>query len=211
VPAARAESPAEAGPPEPPPGADLVTRPAAEVCRLFVLGDAARALLDGRQAVLPFLYRLLKERLYVDAVRLLAHALPGRRGARWASQCVRARAGANPPAATAAALQAAEAWVAAPTEANRRASLAAAAAAGYGTPAGSAALAAALGGDPLAPPSRAGTPAEALLGARAVANAVLLAALSVEPENAPGRYLQFLKDGLALEAATPQRLVSFSP
>ena len=129
----------------------LTAKPAHLFCRLFTLSAEAGRLLDEKQTLLVYLYRLMNERLFVDAVRLLAHALPRQDGIRWAGDC--ARNGASSAAAS-AALTAVEAWLGDPGEPNRRACGAAATAAGCATAAGSAALAVFLSGGNIAPADR---------------------------------------------------------
>jgi hypothetical protein len=171
-------------------------RLAVEVARWCSLSADARQLLDEKQLLLPYLYRLMSQKLYLDAVRFLAHSLPVREAIWWACRCVRGQA--EPMAREGAALRYAEQWITAPSEDHRRACASVAAAAGYGTGAGSAALAVFLSGGSIAPVDRpAANPSEAT-AAKAVANAVLLAGLTTEPQQAPERWFQFLKEGIVL-------------
>jgi hypothetical protein len=117
--------------------------------------------------------------------------LPKREAVWWACQCVRPASGA-----AASAIQAAEAWVAEPSEARRRAAQPAAEAAGVGTPAGCAALAAFFSGGSLAPPDLTAVPPADDLTETCVAGALDLAAVQAEPEKAPERYRRFLTLGL---------------
>jgi hypothetical protein len=99
------------------------------------------------------------------------------------------------PPKAAAAVTAAEKWVAAPTEDNRRA---AEAANGLETPAGCAAMAASWSGGSLAPPDKpALRPAEHLTGT-AVVGALFQAALQTEPEQFADKVRQFLNLGVAV-------------
>src|SRR5918993_1455715 len=66
--------------------------------------------------------------------------------------CARFASGANPPAPILAALNAAEAWAADPTEENRRAAMPVAEAVGFATPAGCAAVSAFWSGGRPRPP-----------------------------------------------------------
>jgi hypothetical protein len=95
------------------------------------------------------------------------------------------RGGAALPAPQAAAVQAAERWVADPSEANRRAAQAASEAAGLGTPAGCAAMAAFWSGGSLAPPEAPVVPPGEILTAHGSAGPVMLAAVLTEPQKAP--------------------------
>jgi hypothetical protein len=189
-----AKTPAQPAPPAPP--ATTLNRKAADVAKLFPLSDEAKKLLEDGLTVAAYLERLQKQQVYLDAVRLLAHALPKQEAVWWACQCARKVAGDKPPAAIAAALQAAEKWVKDPSEANRRPTMAEAEAAEIGTPAGCAAMAAFWSGGSLAPPEAPVVPPDETLTAHAAGNAVLLAAVIQEPEKAPERYAAFLANGV---------------
>src|ERR1700694_1771337 len=106
--------------------AKVSAKTAAEICKHFQLGEEAQKLLRDNQAPRQFLDVLLEKKQYVDACRFLAHALPKRE---------------------------AERWVAATTDATRRAAMPAAEAADIGTPAGCTAVAAFFSGGSLAPPN----------------------------------------------------------
>jgi hypothetical protein len=177
---------------------------AAEVCQRFAPGDAARALLADGLAPGPYLDRLQEQRLFPDGVAFLAHALPKREAVWWACRCVRTAAPpATPPAA--AALEAAERWVANPDEDNRRKAQAAAEAAPVSTPSGCAAMAAFLSGGSLAPPDvQTPVPPGEHLTARLVAGAVQLAAVVMTPEKAPEKFSAFLALGREVAAGADQ-------
>jgi hypothetical protein len=95
----------------------------------------------------------------------------------------------------AAALAAAEAWAADPTDDRRRAAFAAAEAAGFDKPASCAALAAFLIEGSLAPAHLQPVPAPSHAGPAAAAAAVVLAAVSVEPEKGDEKFRKFLALG----------------
>src|ERR671937_3326223 len=92
--------------------AKVTAKTAAEVCKHFPLGDEAKKLLRDGQTPAQFLDLLIEKQQFPDAVRFLAHALPKREAVWWACLCARAAAGPNPPPKAAAAVQAAEKWVA---------------------------------------------------------------------------------------------------
>src|SRR5947209_6335458 len=94
--------------------AKVSAKTAAEICKHFPLGDAAKGLLREGLAPRPYLDLLIGKELFVDAVRFLAHALPKREAVWWACLCARAVAGSKPAPAETAALQVAEKWVADP-------------------------------------------------------------------------------------------------
>jgi hypothetical protein len=181
--------------PEPPKEEKPLEKKAAAVCRLFPIGEDAKKLLQEGQTVLQLLQALQKSELYMDAVRLLSHALPKRAAVWWACECIRSVLKEPPPEA-AQALQAAREWCADPSEANRRAAEAAAEAAEIGTPAGCAAIAACWSGGSLSPPDAPVLPPGETLTAQAAANAVLMAAVVLEARKAPARFAEFLALGI---------------
>lgn len=153
--------------------------------------DPAAARSQGPGIPAQELARLIEHRLHPDAVLLVAGVLPRREAVWWACRCVRLAHGPNPPAAVAAALQAAERWAADPSEDHRRAAFTAAGEAGFGTPAGCAAVSAFWSGGSLGPPNVPAIPPAEHLTARGVAGAVQLAAVLTEPEKAEERYRRF--------------------
>jgi hypothetical protein len=176
--------------------ARVAAKTAAEVCTHCPLDDAAKKLLRPEWTPAQYLASLMESHLEMDAIRFLAHALPKREAVWWACLCVRSVHGPTPPAATAAALQAAEKWVADPSEDHRRAAMAAADAVGLADPAGCAAAAGFWSGGSLAPPNAPVVPPGEHLTAHGVAGAVLLAAVLTEPAKAPDKHRAFLKLGL---------------
>ena len=175
--------------------AKATAKTAAEVCKLFPLGDDAKKLLRDGLAPRPFLDALLEKQQFPDAVRFCACAAeagsgmvgvpvrpPGTRGQ---------SAGADRPA-----LAAAEKWVSDPSEEHRRAAQAAATAAGMGAPAGCAAMAAFFSGGSLAPPNAPVVPPGEHLTAHAAAGAVMLAAVLTEPQKAAEKYRKFFALGV---------------
>jgi hypothetical protein len=173
----------------------LSARTAAEVCQHFSLGDEARTLLRESQTPGQYLDLLIEKHQHLDAVRFLAHALPKREAVWWACLCARSVAGANPAPGYTAALQAAETWVADPSEDYRRAAMAEAEKATFGNPAGCAAAAVFFSGGSLGPPNVPAIPPGEHLTARSVAGGILLAAVTTAPETAPEKYRQFLARG----------------
>src|SRR5262245_20865000 len=115
------------------------------------LEPQALALLTATHTPAEFVALLAERGHYADAARFAAFALPRREAVAWACRCVRAVLGPEAPPTAWGALHAAERWVAAPNEGNRRASLQAAQVAQFGTAAGCCAAAAFWSGGSLAP------------------------------------------------------------
>ena len=160
------------------------------------LGGDAMALLTPEAQPPDFATLLLEKKLFPDAVRFVAHALPKREAVWWAWVCARRSAGANPPGNIKTSLEATEKWISQPTEENRRAAHAAAQAADFSTAAGCAGLAAFFSGGSLAPPHAPPVPPGEHLTAKAVAGAVVFAAMAAEPEKAPEKFQNFVTQGL---------------
>jgi hypothetical protein len=160
------------------------------------LSDGAVSLLTAELEPPDYVSLLLQAKLYPDAVRFVAHALPKREAVWWGWVCARRCAGSNPPPKIKAALDATEKWIAQPTEENRRGAHAAAQKAEFSTPAGCAGLAAFFSGGSLAPPHAPPVPPGEHLTAKAVSGAVIFSAVSTEPEKAPEKFQNFVTQGL---------------
>ena len=160
------------------------------------LGEEAMALLRPDLHPLEFVALLMEKALFPDAVRFVAHALPKREAVWWGWVCARRAAGENPPPKIKAALDATERWIAQPNEDNRRLAMAAAEKAELRTAAGCAGLAAFFSGGSLAPPDAPPVPPGEFLAAKAVAGAVIFAAVAKEPEKAPEKFRSFVAQGV---------------
>jgi hypothetical protein len=163
------------------------------------IDDEARGLLREGMSPREYVELLIERGRLPDAVRLIAHALPKRESVWWAWVCARRAAGPEPPPAVRGALEAAEKWIAQPTDENRRAAMKSAQAAGFETPAGCAGLAAFLSGPSLAPAEVKPVPPGPHDSSRAVAGAVTMAAVVV-PETSAEIFRAFLQQGLEVAA-----------
>ncbi len=164
----------------------------AAICEVAEMTEPAVALMEPQMHPLDYVALLMEKKLYPDAVRFLAHALPKREAVWWAWMCARRVVGENPPPKIKAALAATEKWIAQPNDENRRAAMDAAEKADIGTPAGCAGLGAFFSGDSLAPAGQPPVPPGEYLTAKAVSGAVLFAALGGEPEEAPEKFQSFV-------------------
>jgi hypothetical protein len=171
---------------------------AAEVCVPAAPGEEARGLLAAGMTVRAYLAALARDGLHVDALRVLAHALPKREAVWWACLAAADAMEPEPSAEAAAALEAARAWVIEPTDEKRRAAFPVAQAAGLGTPVGCAAAAAYFSGGSLAPPDLpVVAPPEDATG-KMVANGLVLSAVIKEPEKAAEKHAAHLRTGLEI-------------
>ena len=175
------------------------TQTAEQLCSVAGLGDEARLVLREGTGPREFVNLLMERGHFADAVRVLAHALPKRESVWWAWVCARRAAGPNAAPAVKASLDSAEKWIAQPTEENRRAAMKAAEAAGFGSAAGCACLAAFFSGASVAPPDAPAVPPGPFDSAKAVAGAVTLAAVA-EAEKAAENFRGFLQQGLEVAA-----------
>lgn len=172
-------------------------RPTAELVAPLPLTDPAKALLAPDVSVRQFLDKLTAAGLTVDALRVLALALPKPEAVWWACVCVRKAVPRPWRVAAEDAIDAAEKWVTDPSDANRRACGVVAEAAGWDTAAGCAAGAAWLSGGSLSPPKLPPVqPREDLTG-QTVAGALMLAA-AADPATTSVTLGTFLQIGMLL-------------
>jgi hypothetical protein len=169
-----------------------------EVCEASGLSEEAQALLAEDMAGKAYVDLLVEHEHYPDAVRFLAHALPRREAVWWAWVSARRSAGDDPAAEIREVFEATEAWIKEPTDQNRRLAMEKAEAADFATAAGCAGLAAFLSGDSLAPPDMDPVPPGEYMAANAIAGAIVLAAVSSEPESANEKFQGFVEQGLAV-------------
>lgn len=176
-----------------------VTIPKASViCQDIELESQAKIFLEADPGPVEFLNALLAQQLYPDAVRFLARALPKRESIWWACLCARSSLTENSAQELIKSLEAAEAWVYKPSEAARRVANAAAHAASFENPAAWAAMAAFWSDGSIAPENVPVVPPAENLTAKAVAGAVMLAAVLTQPEKAQDKYLFFLEQGIEI-------------
>lgn len=174
-----------------------VLAPRAElVCRDLELDEPALKWLDAYMTPVAFLNKLISEALYADAVRFLSRALPKREATWWACICARTTLTDESLPALSMAVELAEQWVYKPTEAHRRLTYAAACEATFNQAVAWAAMAAFWSDGSMAPENApVVAPADNLTG-KAAAGAVMLAAVSCQPELAEEKYRNFLKQGI---------------
>lgn len=171
---------------------------ASVICQDIELEPQAKMCLESNPTPVDFLNQLLAQRLYSDAVRFLARALPKRESTWWACLCARSFLTETSPQELIKALEAAEAWVYKPCEATRRQANAAAHAASFENPAAWAAMAAFWSDGSLAPEDVPVVPPAENLTAKAVAGAVMLAAIIKHPEKANDKYQFFIEQGIEI-------------
>ncbi|CAG1022418.1 hypothetical protein DOJK_01658 [Patescibacteria group bacterium] len=160
------------------------------------LDDMALELLAQYSDSSEYLNQLIEQKLYPDAVRFLANALPKREATWWACLCARHVLNDKTPPAEVKAIELAEAWVYKPNEDTRKPTLAAAEAVSHNTPASWAAMSAFWSGNDISPTPQAIIPPSETLYAKAVIGAVMLAATQVAPDKVADTYQLFLQQGI---------------
>lgn len=170
------------------------------------LDEQASALLQTNPTSVDYLQQLLARRLYPDAVRFLAHALPKREATWWACLCARHGLTDKTPATDIKAIELAEAWVYKPVEENRQLTLPAAQATAFNTSASWVAMAAFWSGDNISPIPEAIVPADEKLFTKAVIGAVMLAATQGEASQVDELYQLFLQQGINIASGGNGRI-----
>lgn len=169
---------------------------AALICQDIDLEKTAQNCLAADPEPVSFLQTLIKQQLYPDAVRFLARALPKREAVWWACLSARSVMGEQPEPSFLQALETAEAWVYKPTEPHRRQANVAAQQAAFEHAAAWAAMAAFWSEGSIAPEEAPIVPPADNLTAKAVAGAVMLAAVQNQPEKANDKYLFFIEQAI---------------
>jgi carboxylesterase type B len=169
---------------------------AAIICQDIGLEEQAIALLQNNPTPADYIQQLIAHKLYPDAVRFLAHALPKREATWWACLCARNGLTNNSSVNEIKAIELAEAWVYKPTEENSKLTLSAAQSVSAKMPASWAAFAAFWSGDNISPTPHAIVPPDDKLYAKAVIGAVMLASAQGGASGMNERYELFLRQAL---------------
>jgi hypothetical protein len=156
------------------------------------LPPAAAAQLAGCVGAADALERLVEGGFLIEATRLVAHALPKREAVWWACMCARYTAPSDLPETDLLAVRLAESWVRKQTDEVRRNAMDQAQRTGFGSPEAWAAVAAFWSGDSLAPADQAKVAPAPHLAGTAVAGAVALAAVRIDPTRTNARLARFL-------------------
>jgi hypothetical protein len=168
----------------------------ADVAAVAELSDEATGLVRPEIAPQDYVALLMSKKLYADAVRFVAHALPKREAVWWGWISAKRAAGADPPPKIKASLEATEKWIAQPDDESGRAAMDAAKEAKTTTAAGCAGMAAFFSGSSLGPAHVPPIPPGEYLTAKAVSGAVIYAAVGKDPVNAPDRFQSFVTQGV---------------
>lgn len=172
------------------------TRGPLEIATLAELDEETRAGFAPGAPHRAIVQHLVNAGKFPEAIKFVAFSLPRREGVWWAWVTAKRAAGAEPPPAVKASLEATERWISQPTDANRRVAFELAEKAELATPAGCAGAAAFFAGDSVAPPNVAAVPPGPFDCNKMIANAVILSAVIKEPVQAPEKFVQSLQQGL---------------
>lgn len=179
----------------------IADRTVAEICGDFELQEEAKAHLSGEPMPHEFVDRLVRARLYADAMRFLAYGMPRREAVWWAYLCVSSVPDCCDEEIAAEAIQVAEAWVKNPTEENSEAALEAGNRHNFempGAPAAWTAMAAGWSGEESVTTEQEDIPAPPEhLTAHAASGAIILAATD-NPGQANKVYREFLDKGVQI-------------
>jgi hypothetical protein len=181
-------------------GAEQANSKTAATADVAELSDEAMGLLRPEIAPQDYVALLMSKKLYADAVRFVAHALPKREAVWWGWISAKRAAGADAPPKIKASLEATEKWVAQPDDESGRAAMAAAKEAQTTTAAGCAGMAAFFSGSSLGPAHIPPIPPGEFLTAKAVSGAVIYAAIGKDPKTAPDRFQSFVQQGIEVTA-----------
>src|SRR5580700_7681741 len=177
-------------------GAAQANSKTADLAAVAELSEEAMGLLRPEIVPQDYVALLMSKKLYADAVRFVAHALPKREAVWWGWISAKKAAGSDPPPKIRASLEATEKWIAQPDDEAGRAAMAAAKEAQTTTAAGCAGMAAFFSGSSLGPPHVPPVPPGEFLTAKAVTGAVIYAAVGKDPVNAPDRFQSFVTQGV---------------
>jgi hypothetical protein len=170
---------------------------ATEICGQFEPSEDARVLLTETTSTALFLQQLIQKELYIDAINFLAHGLPKREAIWWAFLCAEQAEANNQTPIILEGLDNIQKWVYDPMETNRRLCEKIAEPMAFKTATGWAAMAVFWSGGNIADAdATVSIEPDPYLCAKAVAGAVMLAAVLSEAEKASFHYQHFLSQGV---------------
>ena len=163
-------------------------RPVTDLIERAQLSDEAKLKLRPDATPSAFMRELVSEGLFIDGVKFLAQAIGPARAVAWALACLKDLRAEN----NGAALATFDAWVADPSDANRRA----AANAAEDGPEKSLGFAIFFSGGSIAPPEVNPVPPPPHVAEKLAAGAIMLAVVAEKPEHAAERYQRCIEIAL---------------
>jgi hypothetical protein len=186
--------------------AKIAVPKAAVICADLELNEEAKVILERDPNPADFVRQLMAQDLLHEAIKFMARALPKREATWWACLAARTELTESSTQEQLIAVEIAEQWVYKPTEENRRLTYSAAHAANFDSAAAWAAMAAFWSGGSMAPPEAPVVPPAENLTGKAVAGAIMLAAVRREPEKANDKIKTFLAQAINIAQGGNGRL-----
>jgi hypothetical protein len=174
------------------PLAKLATAKLTDILPRLEIPEAELASLAVFSTAPDLLEHLVGQGRLVEAIRLLAFAMPRREAVWWVCMCARSTATVDMPAADHAALEAAELWVRRPAEETRRAAFARAEGAKFATPEAWACVAAFWSGGSMSLPDLPPVEPAPHMQGLAITGAVILASVREKPARQAERFARFI-------------------
>ena len=162
----------------------------------FDLEDHNLQYLDDEQSATELFEILLSNNQYIDAVKLLSHALPNREAVWWACICAKQHVKENSDELSFQSLCAAEKWVYDPSEKNRRITEYFAEKGKYETAAAWLSAAAFWSGDSIVAENEPKVAPAKYLYAHAVAGSILMSVSSEENDDFDDVFKKYLEHGI---------------
>lgn len=171
-----------------------------ELCETIELDDEGMELLTPEHSIGSFVQTLVANERFVDAVRLLAYAMPKPRAVQWAHEGIAKIGQKDRTVEDQNATQATGKWVAEAVETNRREALDAAEKLEFATAPACAAAAAGWSGGSMVGPDLDPIEPDGLLTARMASIAIQIAALEPADDAVNERYKQVIEMGQSMLA-----------
>ncbi|MEZ6127872.1 MAG: FHA domain-containing protein [Planctomycetaceae bacterium] len=171
--------------------------PAQELCEGMTLTDGAQPLLNGDLSAAEFVGQLQQHSLFADALRVLSRAMGTRAALLWSCGCVEDQQKDKLSDSDRHALEAAAKWATKPSDAAAAAAYEAAAELQNNGPAALLAQAAYWATGNVSPPGQPPIPVDPQIPSQAIAGALTLTAVDGAPEDAAGKYEEFIRRALA--------------
>jgi len=184
----------------------LAGKPLAPIQPLLKLPDEAAAAVKDCPSASEALDKLEAGGFLMEAMRLLAHALPRREAVWWACMCAAHTEPSDLPEADRKAREAAELWVRQPNDKNRIAAKQLSDATGLSTPESWAAMAVFFCGESITPEDQPKVPPKPHIAGRTLGGAVVLSAVRGDPKRQTQRLQRFLESGRNIAAGGAGRL-----
>ena len=171
--------------------------PSSLVCEGMFLSDEALPLIAEEQTVAQLIDELKKQKLYIDALRVLCRAMGTNAALLWSCDCVKEMQRDELSKLEVQVLDAAVTWAANPSQETAIAAYWEASLLGHEGPVAMLARAAYWGNGNAAPPDEPEMPADKQIPSQAIAGALTLVAVDGPPKDAARKYEKFISRAFA--------------